>query len=145
MNKVYRRYIYCLSFVGSKMVGSTIQMELFLILTQYSWAVTQNGVYFIPQTAVHTTHSSWIVTLTVSLQPYVDHLHLLGQEIRGVEAGINFVKHYINQGGNSNSSTYFWEVYNMLQYENTKVKERYYGLREDIDEIRLMLNTNIVC
>ena len=130
-----------LLFVGSKRVGSMVQRGLFLILTQYCWAATQNGVYFIPQSAIHTTHSSWIVTLTVNLHPYVDHLHLLRQEVKKVEAGINFVKHYIDQGGNSNSSTYLWEVYNMLQYENTKIKKGYYGLRENIEEIRLMLNT----
>lgn len=45
-------------------------------------ASTQWGTYFVPRNPVFTSYSSCLVTLTVDLKPYADHLKVLNDEIQ---------------------------------------------------------------
>ena len=103
---------------------------------------TQSGVFFIKRDSVHTVYSSWLLTLTVDMQPYRAQLGELGEELRKFEQAIHFVRYRgDNIGGKTGQRAYHKEVQYELESELSKFRERYYNLWDVYNEVLVVINT----
>ena len=52
------------------------------LVTMSTSAEASSGVYFVPEDPINPVYNSWLVTVSVNLQPYICHLGSLRGEVK---------------------------------------------------------------
>ena len=52
-----------------------------ILVTMSTSAEASSGVYFVPEDPINPVYNSWLVTVSVNLQPYIGHLGSLHGEV----------------------------------------------------------------
>lgn len=70
--------IHCIYLVSTGMIN----LVVLCLLTCLTGSYGQSGTYFVQQDSVFNSYSSWIITITVDLDPYEQQMAVLTREIK---------------------------------------------------------------
>ena len=105
-------------------------------------AEASSGVYFVPEDPINPVYNSWLVTVSVNLQPYIGHLGSLRGEVKNFKSVIDFFKGQSQKlKGKGNSQA---DVIDLLEQEYNDFQEEYFSLKETFDELIIVVDDSSI-
>ena len=102
-----------------------------MLLLMTTFCVSES-VYFIPIDTVGAVYDSWVVTFTVDMLPYQQHLISIRKFVRQYEQAFNYLAHE----SQALPSASYSDVLRLLGKETEKVKDDYFDLYDKFKEIK---------
>lgn len=126
------------------LVQTVVFVTILLLLARPQPANAQWGTYFVPRKPVFTTYSSWLVTLTVDLKPYADHIDTLKDEITQFQRSCAQLMAEYNSRPNQTDipqqSKILWtDVMSLLSQETDQFFRDYSNIQNSFTEIQSLI------
>ena len=93
------------------------------------------SISFIPVDTVGAVYDSWVVTFTMYMLPYQQHLGSIRKLVRQYEQAFNYLAHE----SQALPSTRYLDVVRLLGKETEKFKDDYYDLHESFKGIKVLI------
>ena len=105
-----------------------VQLSLVVVTT----LCAGESVYFTPLDSVGAVYDSWVVTFTLDISPYQEHLDSIRKLVKQYEQAF----HYLAHDSRAVSSERYSGILNLLGKETEKFKDDYYDLFESLEETK---------
>ena len=119
-------------------------IQLLTLLWLETNVINGTGVYFIANEDVYISYDTWLVTFTIDLEPYEEHIQTLHDSICEFYYAFNEIAHHDNVTRNQNHlSNVHNDVQNFLRREMTQIDRSFDDVLSRYHEINTIVNQKV--